>query len=68
MKTFKELTHLNLKLPDTALELCHSSATSTIGGIGGFGKSCLQLAQLDLHRVLGLGLGAHMVLLGTQLI
>ena len=61
-------THLNLKLPNTALQLCHSSATTTVGGIGRLREPCLQLAQLDLHRVLGLRLGADMVLLGTELV
>ena len=63
-----DIAELNLEFPDAALQLCHSSATTTVGGIGRLREPCLQLAQLDLHRVLGLGLGAHMVLLGTELV
>merc|ERR1712020_103614 len=46
------VSKFDLKLTDATLQLGHGSATSTVGSVGGFSELRLQLAQLNLHRVL----------------
>merc|ERR1719166_731561 len=62
------VAELNLQLSDSGLQLGQGSTSSTHGGIVGLGTLVLQFSKLGLQRPLGLGQGASVVLLRSELI
>merc|ERR1719384_2420462 len=59
---------LNLKLPDTGLQLGHGSLSSLHCGLIGISKAVLHVGHGGLQGPLGLGLDRDVVLLSTELI